>query len=139
MAKLPLDIYDDMPPLMKRYISNNGWHFNKKAYEYAAKLMKKRNAVTGKLETVEAFTKDQIDELLTKNEVKLDNAVMYDYVYVAQIAKADLYKSIPDEQHLALYVKDVIDDVDTSPETTFRCWTAKMVGNGDPIDWEEIL
>ena len=45
-----------------------------------------------------------------------------------------LGSSIKDENHLALYVKDTIDDVDASNETTFRRWLATMIGNGMPID-----
>ena len=50
-----------------------------------------------------------------------------------------LGSSIKDENHLALYVKDTIDDVDASNETTFRRWLATMIGNGMPIDWDELL
>ena len=65
---------------------------------------------------------------------------MYDYVFVATMCKADyLGSSIKDENHLALYVKDTIDDVDASNETTFRRWLATMIGNGMPIDWDELL
>ena len=35
--------------------------------------------------------------------------------------------------------KDTIDDVDASNETTFRRWLATMIGNGMPIDWDELL
>lgn len=48
--------------------------------------------------------------MLAKYGVTLENNVDYDYVYVANMGKADLLKSsITDEQHLALYVKDVVD------------------------------
>lgn len=139
-TKMPLDIYDDMPKDMKRYISAFGWNFNKKAYEFAAKSMKKRNPATGKNEQVEPYTKEQVDELLVKHGIQLENNVLYNYVYVATMGKADFLKSsIPDEQHLALYIKDVIDDIDASPETTFRRWTATMVGNGEPIEWSDFM
>lgn len=63
----------------------------------------------------------------------------FGYVFAATMCKADyLGKSIPDKEHLAMYVKDTIDDVDASDETTFRRWVATMVGNGLPIDWYEI-
>ena len=71
---------------------------------------------------------------------KIANKIMYDYVYVATMCKADyLGSSIKDENHLALYIKDTIDDVDASNETTFRRWLATMIGNGIPIDWDEII
>lgn len=139
MKRTPLDIHDDMPIGMKRYISHFGWHFNKKAYEYATSFMTKKSDKTGREEKVEAYTKEQVDELLRCYDIKLDNKIMYDYVFAATMCKADyLNKSIPDEQHLVMYVKDTVDDVDASDETTFRRWVATIVGNGIPIDWYEI-
>lgn len=139
-TKYPLDVWDDMPKDMRRYISEYGWNFSKRAYEYAASLMRKYNSATGKLEKVEPFTKDQVDEMLTKNGVKIENNVMYNYVYIATMAKADFYKSsLQDEKSLCLFIKDYIDDVDASTETAFRRWEATMRGNGTPIDWSDLV
>lgn len=139
MKHIPLDIYDDMPKDMKRYISNYGWHFNKKACNYAVSLMKKQNTKTNKKEKINPYTKDDIDNLLKNYNIELENNIMYDYVYVANMCKADYLGScIEDEYHVILYIKDTIDDVDASDETTFRRWVATMVGNGIPIDWSEI-
>ena len=133
-------MHDDMPIGMKRYISNYGWHFNKRAYDYAATQIKKRNSRTLKEENVEPYTKEYVDELLAKYNVQLKRKIMYDYVYAALMCKADyLGSSIEDEKHLALYIKDTIDDYDASDETTFRRWVATMIGNGNPIDWYEII
>lgn len=138
--KYPLDVWDDMPRDMKRYISEYGWHFTKKAYFYACKKMRKMNPATNKIEKVEPYTKEQVDELLTKHSISIENSEMYDYVYVATMCKADYYKSsVPDEQHLAMFVKDTCDDPDASSETAFRRWVATMVGNGSPIDWGELV
>lgn len=135
-----LDIYDDMPNDMKQYISNYGWHFNKKAFEYAINTMKIYNTETNKVEKLEIITKEDIDKLLKSYGISLDNNVMYDYVFVANMCKADYYgSSITDDYHLCLYIKDTIDDVDASNETTFRRWVATMIGNGNPIDWYEIV
>lgn len=140
MKYQPLDIYDDMPQAMRAYISNYGFHFNKKAFRCAVKQMKRKNPTTGKTEPIESWDKEQVEELLAKNGVKLDNNIMYDAAFVANMAKADYYKSsITDEQHLALFVKDYLDDPDASDETAFRRWLATMVGNGMPIEWEDLL
>lgn len=140
MKYLPLDIYDDMPPAMKAYITHYGWHFTKRAFDYAVSQMKHKNPTSGKTEPIEPWSKDQVEELLSKNNVTLDNCIMYDHVFVANMAKADYYKSsIPDEAHLALFVKDYIDDPDASDDVAFRRWYITMIGNGTPIDWEELL
>ena len=50
-----------------------------------------------------------------------------------------LGSSIEDEYHLALYIKDTVDDIDADSGTTFRRWMQTMIGNGNPIDWYEIV
>lgn len=139
MKHIPLDVYDDMPIGMRKYINNFGWHFNKRAYKYATETMYKHNPNTNKEEQVEAYTKEQVDDLLRMYNIELKNKIMYDYVFAATMCKADyLGKSIIDEEHLVMYIKDVVDDVDASCETTFRRWVATMIGNGVPIDWYEL-
>ena len=78
--------------------------------------------------------------MLKKYNVVLENNVGYDYVFVANMCKADYLKSsIADEHHLALYVKDTIDDIDAGDGVTMRRWYATMVANGEMVDWDDIL
>lgn len=138
--KRPLNDYDPIPDDMRAYLRNHDYTFSKKACEYAVSLMKKRNPATKELEFIEPWSREQVDELLKRHNIKLENNIGYNYVYVANMLKADKYKSsIPDEAHLALGIKDVIDDVDCSPYCVFLEWIAKMDGNGEPIEWEDIL
>jgi hypothetical protein len=138
--RLPLDMYDEIPPEMRKYLRFHGWHFNKKACDFAIGLMRKKNASTGKTEKIEPLTKDQVDSMLAKYGVTLENNIDYDYVYVANMGKSDLLKSsIADEQHLALYIKDIVDDVDAGDGEIMREWDAKMTSRGISVDWEEIL
>lgn len=140
MKHLPLDIYDDMPSSMKRYISQYGFHFTKKAFECAVKQMKRKNPATGKEEPIEPWSKEQVEEMLVKYGVTLENAVMYDAAYQANWCKADLYKSsVPDDAHVALFVKDTLDDIDGSDELPFRYWLQKCVAMGMPVDFEDLL
>lgn len=74
------------------------------------------------------------------NPIKFNNNDLYYYVYVANMCKADfLHSSIIDEQHLALYVKDVIDDVDAYDDIVFNRWYNDMCRKGIPIDWESCI
>lgn len=140
MKNIPLDVYEVMPNGMKHYINNFGWHFNKKAYDYATKLMKRYNTKTNKEEKVKPYTKEEVDNILKSYNIDIDNKIMHDYVFVATMCKADyLGEAIPDDLHLAKYIKNTVDDVDASNETTFRRWVATMIGNGQPIDWYEII
>ena len=80
--------------------------------EWAVSKMYKTNSL-GKREYITPYTKDQVDELLNKNSIKLDNNDGYDYVYVANMAKADfLGSALIDEIRLAKFVKDYVDDKD---------------------------
>ena len=140
MYREPLDIYDERPQEMVSYLRHNGMHFNGKAQRFASSLMRKRNPATGKNERIETWSKDQVDEMLKRNGVTLENATGQDYVFVANMAKADfLGSSIEDEAHLARYVKDVVDDPDQADGFIFNRWYADTVRSGIPVDWEEIL
>lgn len=140
MSRLPLDMYDTTTPEMRAYLRNYGWSFSKRACEEATKRMKRLNPATGKKERIEPLTREQVEELLDKYGIELEHNTGYDFVYIANMARADFYKSaIPDEQHLALYIKDVIDDPDNEGGNVFRHWLVDMDKKGEPIPWEEML
>ena len=108
-----LDAYDRFPSGMKEYISQYGWHFSKKMCEWAVSKMKTKDESTGKQKKLDALKKDEVEELLKKYGIKLEKDAGYDCVYAANMGKADYYKSsIADESHLALFIKDYIDDTD---------------------------
>lgn len=128
------------PPAMMEYLMENGWHFGKKASDFAASQMKKYNPVTKQNELIKPYTKEEVEELLKKHNIKLENNQLYDCVYVANVAKADLLgSSIEDEKHLALYIKDEIDDVDRKEGVIMKMWYAMMYGNGKVIPWYDII
>jgi hypothetical protein len=131
MIRKSLDIYDDRPTSMKRYLKYFGQHFNKKLCDLAVSKMKHgKNPVP----------KEKVDEVLDKYNISLDNNELYDYVYVYNMGNNDfLGSSIVDEKHLALYVKDVIDDEDGYDGIVFNRWYADTVTSGIPIEWEEML
>lgn len=139
MKHQPLDIYDDFPRRMREYLSQNGWHFSKSAYEYAVKQMRKKTA-GGEEEAVEIMPKKDLENLMTSYGVKLKEGVTYDALYVACMGVADYLKSsLADDAHLALYVKDTIEDFDGTDELPFRYWCQKQIAIGRPIPWEDIM
>lgn len=130
-----LDTYGVLPSGMRNYISNYGFHFSKKACDFAISLMKGKNG-----EAIGKISKEQVDEMLKRYGVELENKYGYDYVFAFHMGKADyLNSSVPDEQRLMMFVKDTVDDPDASEETTFRRWLATMVGNGEPIIWDDLM
>lgn len=137
-----LDMYemDFIPIEMKAYLRNHGFSFSKKACDFAVSLMKKENPNTKQPEKIEPWDKEQVDAMLAKHGVVLENNVGYNHVYVANMLKADMYKrSIPDEQKLVLGIKDIIDDIDASPRLIFKKWMVSMDDSGQPIEWSEII
>lgn len=137
---MSLDQHIQRPEDMVSYLSNYGWHFNKKMCEFASKMMKRKNPTTEKMEKIEPFNKDQVEAILSRQKVSLENSKGYDLVFVANMAMADFWQSsIEDEKHLALYIKDVVDDPDQEDGFIFRRWYSDMIGSGEPIEWEDML
>ena len=129
-----LDMYDELSKAMRKYLMHNGWHFNKSLCEFAVSLMKKNG------KRLDPISKENVDKLLEQYKIQLENNVGYDYVFVANMCKADYYgSSITDDKHVALYIKDTIDDEDASDGTTMRRWYATMVANGVMVDWDDSL
>lgn len=81
-----------------------------------------------------------INELLKSRNIVLNNNKLYDAVYVANMCKADFYgKSIPDDTHLAMFIKDMIDDSDASEGFIFNRFYADSMFMNNPIDWDEMI
>lgn len=140
--KQRLDTYELMPSGMAEYLSFHGWHFSKKMCEWAVSQMKCKDetSAVAKTKKLDAMKKEEVDDILRKNGIKLENDSGYDACYVANMCKADYYKrSIADEAHLALFVKDYIDDVDAYDGMPFTRFYADCIGSGNCINWEEMI
>lgn len=128
----------DMPWCMKSYLRHNGWHFTKDACEFAVSRMKKKNS-QGKQEQVKPMSKEEVDEMLRRNGIEIENRNGYDHVYVANKLKADMLKSsLEDERHWALGIKDIVDDIDQPEGNIFHGWYASMMRAGERVPWEDI-
>lgn len=132
--------YDNFPSGMREYLDTYGWHFSKKMCEWAVSKMKKKNPTTGKSEPIDYVDKEKVEEILKKNNINLENDIAYDKIYVFNSGRADYLKSsITDEMHLAMYVKDVMDDEDGYPEMPFTRFYADCIGKGIPIIFDDML
>lgn len=137
-----MEIFDlsEYPKMMQRYLKNYGFHFNKAACNDAIKKLKRRNPATSKPEPIEAKTKEEVEQILAKNNVVLENNTLYDFVWVYNMLMSDHWKSaIEDEKHLALAVKDMIDDVDQPDGFIFNRWVSDRLFSGDPIEWADLV
>lgn len=136
MDRTDLTQYDIKPEAMVNYLRYNGPHFNKKLLDFAVSKMTKENEVP-----IQPLTKETVDIKLKNTGVNLKNNQLYDYVFVANMCKADyLGSSVPnDDTHLALYIKDVIEDPDGYDGLPFNRWYADMCRKGIAINWEEMI
>lgn len=124
---------------MKRYLRENGPHFNKDLYEFAVSKMYKETD-SGKEERIMPVEKEKVKDLLKKYGITLHNDELYDAVYVYSAAMADYYgKSIPNEELLSKHIKDRIDDVDKPNGYIMNQWYADMCFAGIPVDWDEFV
>ena len=130
--------YDEIPEAMKAYINNYGCHFNKKLCEEAISRMYTKNGA--KKEEVEGMTKQQVDKLLETYGIKVKRNKLYDAVYVAAMCMADfLFKSVPDEEHLAMFIRDMIDDPDADEGFIFNRFVSDCYFMNNPIEWEDMI
>ena len=138
MQNTDLTQYDVKPEGMINYLRYNGPHFSKKLCDFAVSLMTKK---VGSTQTkIIKLTDSQVDKMLQDHNIKLQNNQLYDYVFVANMCKADfLNSSIEDSLHMARYIKDVIDDDDAYDGIVFNRWYADMCRKGIVIDWEKML
>lgn len=115
------------------YIKKYGKHFNEKLCKFAISKIVKYS------EAVQPIEKEIVDKLLEAYNITMNNNELWDYVYIANMGKADLYgSSIADELHLAKYIKDVIDDEDGYEGIVFNRWLSDMCGKHIEINWEEM-
>lgn len=138
MEKTDLTQYDIKPEAMVNYLRYNGPHLNKKLCDFAVSKMQKK--VGSSLRKITPLTKEQVDKILSANNTLLENNQLYDYIYVANMCKADfLGSSIQDDLHMAKYIKDVIDDDDAYDGIVFNRWYADMCRKGIAINWEDMI
>lgn len=139
MNRRRLTDFDTYPEAMLIYMRHNGPHFNKKLCDFAVSKMEKKDS-NGHIVPLTPYTKENVDTILKAHNITLKNNQLYDYIYIANMCKADfLGFSVPDERSLALYVRDVIDDVDAPDGLVFNRFYADCSYKGIPIDWEEML
>lgn len=131
-----LDYYDILPAGMDAYFAAHGHHFSKAMYEWAVSMMKDRHG--NKSAVVD---KKKFDELMSIYNQRLTrNEGYYDGPYVWAMAKSDyMGSSVIDEQHLAMYVKDYIDDADGNPTRAFDEFCINCSAKGVDIPWEDMI
>lgn len=119
----------------KKYQKLYGPHFTKDLCNFAVSLMEDQNG------PIQPFTKQEIEDKLNAFGIKLEYNKLYDFVYVANMCKADfLGKAVPnDDQKLCQFIKAVIDDPDGYDGQVFYRWLSDVEGMHIPVDWSEFV
>ena len=120
---------------MEAYLAEYGNHFNRKLCDFAVDMM-----VDRKGNKLKPWDKEQTESFLRANGVTLSNNYGHDATYCINMLRADNWgSSIDDDRHLALGVKDFMDDFDGSETKAFDHFYIDCVGKGIPIFFEEML
>lgn len=119
----------------EEYTDQFGCHFNKKLYEWAVSMMRDRNG-----NKISPKTKEQVTEFLRTYGITLKRDKGYDAAYIHAMVMADYYgSSITDDGHLALFVKDFLDDPDGTDSKAFDHFVVDCRAKGEPIFWDEMM
>ena len=130
-----MTILDLVPDGYREYKRKNGCHFNRQLCEIAVSLMKGEGD-----KEITPLSKQEVEKLLEEQKIKIEGLKGYDHVFVANMGLADyLGESVPDMEHLAKYVKNVIDDPDGYEGIAFCRWVADVVAKKIEIPWEQCL
>lgn len=118
-----------------KYIKLYGHHFTKALCEYAVSLMEDEKG------PITPFKKQQIEDKLKAQNINLEYNKLYDFVYVANMCKADfLGSAVPeDDYHLCMYIKKVVDDPDGYDGQIFDRWLSDIKHMDVPVDWSEFI
>lgn len=120
---------------LEEYIDAYGYHFSKKLYEWAVSMMKDRNG-----NKVTPKTKEEVNEFLRMNGVTLKNNSGHDAAYVHAMLFADCYgSSLPDDKHLAMGIKDFLDDIDGTESKALDHFVSDCKAKDIRIYWDEMI
>lgn len=119
----------------RKYQRLYGPHFTKELCKFAVSLMEDDNG------PITPITKEQLEEKLKVQGIKLEYNKLYDAVYVANMCKADyLGDAVPNNDYnLCMYVKKTIDDPDGYDGQPFNRWLSDVEGMQVPVDWSEFV
>ena len=119
----------------RRYQRLYGPHFTKQLCDFAVSMMETDNG------PITPIPKQELEEKLRLQNIKLEYNRLYDAVYVANMCKADyLGDAVPNNDYnLCMYVKKTIDDPDGYDGQPFNRWMSDVEGMHIPIDWSEFV
>lgn len=133
------NMLDLTPEGYREYRRQHGPHFTKKLCDFAVSRMTRKDNEGNDI-TIAAMERDEVDRILSDYGIRLKNRAGYDHVFAANMCKADyLGDSVPDMEHLARYVRNVIDDPDGYDGIVFCRWLADACHKRVEVPWEDVV
>uniref|UniRef100_UPI0040563B93 DUF7841 family protein n=1 Tax=Alistipes sp. TaxID=1872444 RepID=UPI0040563B93 len=129
--------YNNLPDDLQRYLEKHGWHFSEKLCRFAVE-----NMYNNDKERIDknSYSKEQTEELLRQFKVEVKNNKGYDSVYVLNMARSDYFgESVPGTKHLALFVRDYLDDEDGYEGIAFSRYLADCIAKRLEIEWDRYI
>lgn len=121
-----------------QYMDANQGHFSKALAEWAISKMRTKNN-SGELVRLKPTPLEDVEDILKKYNVQLDDSSLYDAWYLFNMCLADYRKALPQEEHIVKYIYETINDPDCEPKAVLACFRAKMDVLGIPIHWERYI
>lgn len=121
-----------------QYMDANQGHFSKSLAEWAISQMRLKNA-SGDLVKINSLPLDEVEKILKEANIDIKEESIYDAWYLFNMCLADYRKSLRDNNAIAMFVEETINDPDCKPQSVLACFRAKMDTIGKPIHWERYL
>ena len=133
------EMLDLTPEEYRVYKRQHGRHFSKELCKFAVDMMRSEDENSQPV-AIKSLSKEEVDKMLSDFHVNVLHGREYDTVFVANMGLADyLGDSVPDMQHLARYIKNVIDDPDGYDGIAFNRWYADMRAKRVEVPWEMFI
>lgn len=121
------------------YMDKNFGLFSKKLAEWAIDRMMMKDPVTKDVKPIKVRSLDDVQEVLKKYNVELQDEFVYTGWYLFNMAVADYPKTLKTDEQRATFVEETLCDPDGAPENVLACFAAKMCEAEEPIFWEKYL
>ena len=116
----------------------NQGHFSKALAQWAISRMRTKGEGR-RLVKINAVPLDETETILREHGIEVKEESIYDAWYLYNMCLADYKRSLPDNNAIAMFIDETINDPDCDPKAVLACWRAKMDVMRVPIHWERYM
>lgn len=119
---------------MEEYLEEYGRTFNRRLFEFAVTLLRKRNG-----NPVDVYDKDAVEDIFKKSEMSIQMDGSHDIPYVFNLMLSEQEGGTPDVAKAAADTANYIRNQYGWESRPFDEFYIKTVALGVPIYWDEML